>query len=200
MTTKELKALQEEFDDECFVIDMAIEYGRNYVGEEKNVIITELSCEELYEKYSIIVAELEPFDVASPAITPTLEEFKRNEHKFDYRMKNCNDCFCFDDEIMAFFHPELQCCDEHLYEKMERIRLVQIREKQKETITEGLSTLSEIQRKRVIEHFYNNKSSRVIAKEEGVNYNAVDKSLKLAIKKLKKFIQKRVCISTSHCK
>lgn len=200
MTSEERTALKAQFDEECRAVELAIEYGKDYVGDEKYIIVTELSREELYAKYALIVAEYEPFAVTSTTFTSIQQEFIRNEHKNEYRMKNCHDSFGFDDELMAIFHPELQCQDEPYYEKEERIKLEQLREMQRNALAEGLMTLTEIQRNRVIECYYNKKSSRVIAKEEGVNYSAVDKSLDQAIKKLKVFIQNRVCIFQSHCK
>lgn len=200
MTNEERIALKAQFDKECRIVNVAIEYGNDHVGEEKFIVATELSREELYGKYSLIVKELEPFAVTHPMFTSIQQEFIRNEHKNEYRIKNCNDFFGYDDELMAIFHPELRCQDELFYEKEERIMTEKIREMQREALAEGLLTLTKIQRSRVIAYYYDNKSSREIAKEEGVNYSAVDKSLAQAIKKLHIFIQNRVCISMSHCK
>lgn len=47
--------------------------------------------------------------------------------------------------------------------------------------------LTEIQKRRFIMHFYENKSLREIAKIEGVHHNPVHRSIRFAIKKLKTF-------------
>jgi len=200
MESQELCALREQFTQECRVIDMVLEYGTDYVGEERYVIVTALSKDEILAKYALLVTDYEPFVIAPDAFTSVQQEYNRNEHKHEYRMKHCNDLFGFDDDLMEIFHPELQCRDEVFYEREERLQREKTRELQKAMLMGGLMTLTETQRRRVVARFYDNKSSRLIAKEEGVNYSAVDKSLELALKKLKKYIQKRVCTSTSHCK
>ena len=53
MTSEERAVLQDQFDEECRIVDMAIEYGKDYVGEEKYIIVTELSREDLYAKYAV---------------------------------------------------------------------------------------------------------------------------------------------------
>lgn len=50
--------------------------------------------------------------------------------------------------------------------------------------------LTEIQKRRFIMHFYENKSLREIAKLEGVHHNPVHRSIKLATKKLKNIFNK----------
>ena len=57
---------------------------------------------------------------------------------------------------------------------------------------EALSRLKPIQRDRLIKFFFKKKSSRTIAKEEGVAYSAVDKSIAIAIKNLKKLLEQGV--------
>ncbi len=200
MENTELRALKEQFTKECHVVDMVLEYGKDYVGEERYVIVTALSREEMLAKYAPIISDYEPFAVAPAQYASVQQDYNRNERKHGYRMKCCNDFYSYDDDLMEIFHPELQCRDEFFYEKEERLKKEKTRELQKAMLTEGLMTLTETQRRRVIARYYENKTSRVIAKEEGVNYSAVDHSLELAVKKLRKYFQKRVCILTSHYK
>ncbi len=200
MENTELCALKEQFTKECKVVDMVLEYGEDYVGEERYIIVSSLSREEMLTKYAPIISDYEPFAVAPAQFASVQQDYNRNECKHRYRMKCCNDLYSYDDDLMEIFHPELQCRDDYFYEKEERHKKEKIRELQKAMLTEGLTTLTETQRRRVIAKYYENKTSRAIAKEEGVNYSAVDQSLELAIKKLRKYFQKRVCILTSHYK
>ena len=49
--------------------------------------------------------------------------------------------------------------------------------------------LTSTQRRRLYAHLVEGKSSRTIAKEEGVNYSKVDKSIAAGIKKITKFFK-----------
>ena len=59
-----------------------------------------------------------------------------------------------------------------------------------EILYKGLDTLSEKQRERLVQHFIYGKNSRTIAKEEGVNYSAVDKSIEAGLKALRLYFSK----------
>ena len=66
----------------------------------------------------------------------------------------------------------------------EELRLQEI-----EKVRKTLSLLHPIQRKRLVQNICCNLSSRTIAKQEGVNYSSVDKSIIAAKKKFKKIFE-----------
>jgi len=62
------------------------------------------------------------------------------------------------------------------------------RDERCELLRQALDTLTLKQKERVLK-YCEEKNSREIAEEEGINYSAVDKSIRMGIKKLKKWFQ-----------
>ena len=58
----------------------------------------------------------------------------------------------------------------------------------KEHLMAAISKLKEIPRRRLLAYFFEGKTQRDIAKEEGVNRNAVEKSIEGAIRIIKKYL------------
>ena len=57
-----------------------------------------------------------------------------------------------------------------------------------EKIHQAIQKLKPIQKERIIKFFFEDKSMRQIAEEEGINHSAVSKSIASAIENLKKFL------------
>ena len=62
-----------------------------------------------------------------------------------------------------------------------------IRRTEIETLQKAMQSLTEVQRERLHFYFYEGLSGREIAELQGINQNAVWKSIQYAIRKLKKF-------------
>lgn len=56
-----------------------------------------------------------------------------------------------------------------------------------DNIRKAINKLSDIQKRRIIKYFFEGKNEYEIAKEEHTTHQAIDKSIKQAIKKLRKF-------------
>lgn len=97
------------------------------------------------------------------------------------------DIFGYDDELFSQFHNELLCYYDDPEITREQIKKEQLREKQIAVLKEGIDSLTETQKRRVIAVYFKGKTSREVAKDEGVNYSAVDKSISQSLKKLKFF-------------
>lgn len=82
MNTYYLTALDEQFKCDCKVINLSYEYP-GYTGEEKWAIITDLTEEELIEKYEEIISSYRPFIVLSSMFGSVRADFIRNEDIFD---------------------------------------------------------------------------------------------------------------------
>ena len=68
------------FAEECKVIDLKYEY-RGYTGEERYAIVSELSKEELKQKYPKLIQKYIPFVLLSVAQGAVIDDFNRNEKK-----------------------------------------------------------------------------------------------------------------------
>jgi len=187
MIETNLDALRERFQNECKVINLKYEY-EGYIGEEQWAIISELTEKELFEKYPDIVKQYTPFVLLSVQQGKAVYKFRRNESKFYKRSKNNEDAFGYDDELIGIFHSEVIVPDfveQQMTEEYEENRY-QLKMK---LLDKALTSLTEKQYKYLIARYVANKSTREIAKEEGVSHQAIEKHLNAAIKKVKKIFE-----------
>lgn len=172
-----ISALDEQFYIDCKVVATKYEYPQ-YTGIEKWIIITDLTEEELNSKYAEQIAPLKPYIILSRSFGEVRDDFRRNEKKHHMRAVRSGHAFDFSEDTEEH-HTEIAANsleDDFLYmEELEELR-------------NAIQLLTPIQRVRLVKYFFEGKSSRQIAKEEGVNYSKVDKSIAAAIKKLKKFL------------
>lgn len=173
-----LTKLQEEFSKECKIINLQYEY-QGYVGDEKWAIVTELSETELFSKYNELIMPYLPFVLLSVSQGEIINEFNRNEDKFRKRSQLYGHNFDINDGEFELHHPEI-AVDSFEGDVVENEKSKKVRA--------AIKRLKPIQKRRLIKHFYKGMSSREIAKEEGVNYSAVDKSIAAAINNLKNFL------------
>lgn len=171
---------------------MRFEY-LGYTGKERWAIITELSEAELCSKYPDVIKRYIPFVLLSVAQGKVIEEAKRNDDKYAKRNKRTIDPYGYQDDISEQFHRELitpfvdpvdQAEKERMEKEQERIRQLEIVK-----VRQVLSMMKPIQRERLIKAVLLGISSRRIAKEEGVNYSVVDKSIAAALENFKKFYE-----------
>ena len=172
-----INARNEQFYIDCEVIETKYEYPQ-YTGVEKWIIITDLTEEELNCKYAEQIAPLKPYIILSRSFGEVRNDFRRNEKKHHMRAVRSGHAFDFSEETEEH-HTEIATNDleeDFLYrEEIEELR-------------NAIQLLTQTQRERLIKFFFEGKSSRVIAKEEGVAYSAVDKSIAAAIKNLKNIL------------
>ena len=170
-------AQNEQFYIDCEVVETKYEYPQ-YTGVEKWIIITDLTEEELNSKYAEQIAPLKPYIILSRSFGDVRKDFRRNEKKHHMRAVRSGHAFDFSEETEEH-HTEIATNDleeDFLYrEEIEELR-------------NAIQLLTQTQRERLIKFFFEGKSSRVIAKEEGVAYSAVDKSIAAAIKNLKNIL------------
>ena len=77
----DIDALTEDFKAHCKVIKLGCEYP-GYTGNEKYGIISDLSYEQITERYAPIVECYLPFVLLSKDMGEVFAEFNRNEDKF----------------------------------------------------------------------------------------------------------------------
>ena len=179
MSNKQFNKLEIQFQEECKVINLRYEYD-GYIGNEQWAIISELTEKEILEKYRSIVSDYIPFIVLTPAFGEVRDEYRRNEKKFQMRAARKHDFYNFEDSEIELHHAELVTDDlEEDFFKSE----------EEQVLRKAIQQLKPIQKERLIKYYFEGKSSRQIAKEEGVNYSKVEKSINVALKNLKNFLK-----------
>lgn len=170
MTNKFALAEQQElFAKDCKLIDLHYEY-ENYTGKEKWAIVTELSENELKSKYPDVIRRYTPFVLLSVAQGRVITDYQNAEAKERMRKLRYGHPFDINDGEFEEHHPELFVEDD----TAEQLCL----KEEKQCIKRAIDKLTDIQKRRVIAYFFENKSSREIAIEEGVNYSKIEKSIK----------------------
>lgn len=165
------------FTNDYRIINLKYEY-EGYTGSEKWAIITSLSEKELLEKYADILESHSPYILLTIEQGNAIDEYQRNEAKHRMRSLRCGHAFDITDGEFEVHHPEFAVCED-IVEQIDK-------EDKIKRLRDILNSLPEVQKRRLIKHFFYNKSSREIAKEEGVYYSAVDKSIVLGVEKIKK--------------
>lgn len=117
----------------------------------------------------------------------------RNEDKYAKRSSRTLDCYGYDDEMSSQFHKELAIMFDDPFERAEEERLELEREELRQCEIRKarivLSMLQPLQRERLMKNVCCGLSSRAIAKQEGVYYSSVDKSIAAAKKNFIKFYE-----------
>lgn len=186
--TNTLNRKNEEFKNECKLINLKYEYGKEYTGKEEWAVITELSEKELFEKYPEQIREFIPFILLSIEQGKAITEFNQNEDKFRKRSKNNGDAYGYDDDLTERFHPE--AIEPDFIEKQELDEYeFNHYQKKMELIEKAVASLTEKQHKYLVARFVDGKSAREIAKEEGVAHQVIDRHLIAAIKKFEKVFE-----------
>lgn len=183
---------EELFTTECKLINLKYEY-QGYTGDEKWAIVSELTEKELSERYPDVIKRYIPFVLLSVEQGKAIAEFNINEDKHRKRMHRTVDVFGYDDELSAQFHNELCSYDKAISEINEQMEQEDLKERQIAALKEGIDALTEIQKRRLLAVFFKGKTSREVAEDEKVNYSAIDKSITQSLKKLKVFLDNRVC-------
>lgn len=156
---------------------MKYEY-EGYIGKEQWAIISELSEEEILEKYKPFVQEYIPFLVLPPIYGEVRQQFRRNENKHYMRMVRGH--FYSLEEDLEEHHPEIAVED----------CIAQIfAQEQSRELWEAINSLNEKQMKRLIAYYFEGKTYREIADEEGVDHKAIIRSVEIALKNLRIFLE-----------
>ena len=178
----------EEFKKFCNVLYLEREYP-NHLGNADWLIISDLSEEEIQRRFSEVLSKYIPYILLSNEQGEPILESIRNNHKHEMRSKRTTEPFNYDDELLPLFHSELLSFVDPLEEKekiIERAREEHALDELIIKVQKTLSIMKPIQRDRLIKNVVRGLSSRKIAKEEGVNYSTVDKSIRAAKKNFRR--------------
>lgn len=177
MAKSQFDVLREEFQNECKVINLKYEY-EGYIDKEQWAVISELSEEEILKKYKLIVQDYIPFLVLPPMYGEVRQQFRRNENKHYMRMVRGH--FYSLEEDLEEHHPEIAVED----------CIAQIfAQEQSRELWKAINFLNEKQKKRLIAYYFEGKTYREIADEEGVDHKAIIRSVEIALKNLRIFLE-----------
>lgn len=177
MAKSQFDVLKEDFQNECKVINLKYEY-EGYNDKKQWAIISELSEEEILEKYKPIVQEYIPFLVLPPIYGEVRQQFRRNENKHYMRMLRGH--FYSLEEDLEEHHPEIA---------VEDCAVQLFAQEQSRELWEAINSLNEKQRKRLIAYYFEGKTYREIADDEGVDHKAIIRSVEIALKNLRIFLE-----------
>lgn len=177
--------LMEQFKKDCTVFKLKKEYP-DYDGTEKWAVITDLSEKELLEKHCEVIKRYVPYLLLTVEQGKAIRDYIRIEDKYRKRGSNV-DSFGYDDELTAVFHPELIGLD--YWDELEETERAEKRAALLTRLPEAIENLSDVQKKRLKAHFFDGRTTRDIAEEEGVSHTAIVHSIDAALKNLKKFLK-----------
>ena len=172
-----MENLMEKFINECMVINMKIEY-EDYKGEVKFGIATSLCEKDLVCKYGDVLELYKPYILLPEEIGEIISDFRKNEDIYRKRYVRKHDMYDVTDTDFTNYHPECafrSAEDEYMHNKdLGVLRGV-------------YETLTEIEKRRMDMYYYAGFTLREIADIEGTSLNAVNKSIRNGLKKLKNF-------------
>ena len=173
---------KKRFAEECKVINLKYEY-HGYIGDERYAIVSELSEAELLEKYPDIIQMYVPFVLLSVEQGRVLEEFDRNEDKFEKRQKRDKDILRFAEDETERLHSRL--IEEDFVDAIVRAETWRF---ECDALEKAFEVLTPVQNRRIIKYCVQGRSLREIAREEEVCFSMVDKSVKSGLEKMRKYL------------
>ena len=161
---KTLKKQEELFAKDCKLINLKYEYT-GYTGQEKWAIVSELSEQELFEKYPNEVKKYIPFVLLSVEQGKAIQAYNRNEDKYRKRQNNNSDAFGYDDGTTENMHSEVSVPDFIEQQEMDDYYNRRAEEKMRLFVT-AMASLTEKQHKYLVMRYVDGISARDIAKAD----------------------------------
>lgn len=182
-------ALFAEFKKDCKVLSLAKEYP-GYVGYEKYMILTDLTKDELNQKYSVLLNNYKPYMIGSSQLYSPIADYEKNEDKFEKRNARNTISICVDEDADNTFES-LQVGD-YLTELSEQ----QDADEKRRLIHTALGTLTDSQRRRLLMWAIDGMTEEEIAMREGSSQQAISKNLDKARKKIELIFSKGLYFGT----
>ena len=182
-------ALFAEFKKDCKVLSLAKEYP-GYVGYEKYMILTDLTKDELNQKYSVLLKNYEPYIIGSSQLYSPIADYEKNQDKFEKRNARNTISICVDEDADNTFES-LQVGD-YLTELSEQ----QDADEKRRLIHTALGALTDSQRRRLLMWAIDGMTEEEIAMREGSSQQAISKNLDKARKKIELIISKGLYFGT----
>ena len=172
-----------EFKNDCKVLSFAKEYP-GYVGNEKYMILTDLSKEELIRKYGALLKNYEPYLIESMRLYSPIADYKKNEDKFEKR--NARNTISIEVDV----DDEQTITSLQVQDVLTASLNDSLNEELHNAIRQALKTLTNNQRRRLVMWALEGKTMSEIAELEGVSKQMIWLSIQEAKNKLKKYFKK----------
>ena len=182
-------ALFAEFKKDCKILSLAKEYP-GYVGYEKYMILTDLTKDELNQKYSVLLNNYKPYMIGSSQLYSPIADYEKNEDKFEKRNARNTISICVDEDADNTFES-LQVGD-YLTELSEQ----QDADEKRRLIHTALGTLTDSQRRRLLMWAIDGMTEEERAMREGSSQQAISKNLDKARKKIELIFSKGLYFGT----
>ena len=182
-------ALFAEFKKDCKILSLAKEYP-GYVGYEKYMILTDLTKDELNQKYSVLLNNYKPYMIGSSQLYSPIADDEKNEDEFEKRNARNTISICVDEDADNTFES-LQVGD-YLTELSEQ----QDADEKRRLIHTALGTLTDSQRRRLLMWAIDGMTEEEIAMREGSSQQAISKNLDKARKKIELIFSKGLYFGT----
>ncbi len=177
MNNKRISSLEnyESFKAVCSFFRLEDEYP-GWTGYEKFGIITDQAEPVLLSDYPAIMQALSPYIILGKEYASVRNESMNNDRRHQRNQENSESLFAFDEET-EYHHAELVCSD--FTEELIRSELLE----------NAMSCLTEIQRRRVEQYYFQDMNLKAICESEGGNVKPVSvwESIQAALKKMKKY-------------
>lgn len=166
------------FKKDCKVLSLAKEYP-GYSGYDKYLILTDLTKEELIQKYNMVLKNYEPYLIDSMRLYTPISDYNKNEDKFSKR--NIRNTVSIDDEYSNKKLTNLSI------ENIVESAVTETNSEVEKLVLKALKTLTETEKHRLLLWGLHKLTEEEIAYKEGSSQQAVSKSLKQARKKFENF-------------
>ena len=172
-------------------VNMITEYGQKLNGC-KYAVASRYSRSRLEELYTENLKKFSPFIYLTEEEYEPIRISNNNDSKFHQREINCHTGYEYHEEISESGHrcvslladPEPDALTAIIEREDEALRARQIA-----ALPEAMATLTEKQKSRMIKYFYEEKTFRQIAEEEGTHVNAVFYSVQKGKEQLKNYLK-----------
>jgi RNA polymerase sigma factor (sigma-70 family) len=164
----------EEFTKYCKFLNCNEEYP-GWTGEEKYIIISDMSEMEIRTRFGQIAEALSPFICMSRKCGEAVTGFATNIRKAQRHGSVTVDIDCTDDF-------------ENLYESLQ-VSDFTADYWDRQIVCDAISHLSEVQQRRIRMRYFDDMKLSDIAEHEGVSVEAVSLSIDSAIEKMKKILR-----------
>ena len=171
MTNQENRA--SAFRTDCRLVNMKQEYP-GYTGKAKWMLVSSLPESEVMERYADELKPYMPFIYVTREVFAPIAESHHNDRKHEIRDAKLRDAFPYEDGMFETFHEELVCDP--------------FSESDWSLLYEANDQLTAVQKERIHKRFFLQLNMVEIAAEEGTTKQAVEKSIKLALAAIKKFM------------
>ena len=172
-------------------VNLISEYGQTLNGC-KYAVASRHSRKRLEEMYAENLKKFSPFIYLTEDEYRPIRESNNNDSKFHQREINCHVGYEYREEISESGHRCVSLLSDPDPDPLTAIIEREdeaLKRRQIAALPEAMAALTEKQRNRMIKYFYEEKTFRQIAEEEGTHVNSVFYSVRSGKEQIKKYLK-----------